>query len=163
MNWVLYMVSVMWVAGGAAMVLYPAQCRKAGAVLLESKRSIKALSILTGVLGFLLVIAAVQRQLPWIVPILGVIAIIKAVLLFWNPANLLITLQEWVSAAHRGSGLPFFRYRVARSGNRIRLLGLNPGQTYIQEKVVFRAGQFLSKEVSKMTERFTLEIFSDYV
>ena len=76
------------------MVLYPARCRKAGAVLLESRRTTKTLSILTGVLGFLLVIAAIQRELPWIVPILGVMAIIKAVLLFWNPANLLITLKN---------------------------------------------------------------------
>ena len=109
MKWFLYVISILWIAGGAYAILYTSQWRELLAKLLENTNRL-ILEGVTVAVGLLLLFSASSSRVPAVVAILGLIAIGKGVVLYLNPSNVFEKTRQWyletlTDQAHRLTGI----------------------------------------------------------
>ena len=94
MEWILYIISILWIGAGSCFVLYTGQSR---AFLKKAVSSIdlKLLSIVPLTIGALLIAAAYYSTAFWIIVILGLLAIGKGCLFIFNPAKAADRIMVW--------------------------------------------------------------------
>ena len=94
MKWFLYAFSLIYISVGAGLIIYTA----------ESKRMIKSfvtgldrriLSALPVIFGVFLIIAASESHHSWFIRLIGILAVLKGGLIFWNPQNLYDKTVDW--------------------------------------------------------------------
>jgi len=109
MKWILYAISLLWIASGAGAILYTAQWRNLMKVLFEKTSCRIWGGVETGG-GFLLLLAASASRIPWAVAALGIVAMAEGVLFLLNPGDAARKLTTWYvealsDQAHRLIGI----------------------------------------------------------
>jgi hypothetical protein len=94
MAWILYFISVVWIATGACAILYTSETRNTLKKLLSSVNRI-ALSTLPVVFGVLMIVSASASMHPWLIRFLGILGMAKGVFIFMNPGGRYEKTLQW--------------------------------------------------------------------
>ncbi len=94
MKWFLYAISLFWVAIGCCTILYTIETRN---VLknIFNKIDRKIISVFEVVMGILLVVSATASHHSWLIRLIGFMAVIEGVVIFYIPKNLYDELIDW--------------------------------------------------------------------
>ena len=90
----LYVISIIWIAYGAWQILYTEQSRNVARDLFNVGYA-KVFGVIAALVGLLLLLATAQSLNPQVIGFLGVLAIIKGALLFFNPGNIYARVYRW--------------------------------------------------------------------
>lgn len=101
MKMIVYVLGFGYIALGAVMILYTSQTVEA-LKKLSTAVPLKYLSIIPAVFGLLFFIAASATVYPWLLGIIGALAVIKAILAFTNPKNLYSRMLDWYLGSASG-------------------------------------------------------------
>ena len=94
MKVIVYFLGVVYIAIGSIFILYTREFVDAFKKFIQ-KIPLKVLSALPAVFGILFFIAALTTTFPWFFRVIGIIAIVEAVVVFANPYNLYTRLLDW--------------------------------------------------------------------
>ncbi|MGB2929601.1 MAG: hypothetical protein WBB70_11885 [Desulfobacterales bacterium] len=94
MKWFLYAISFLWITAGSWSVIYTTESRNVMKRLFN-KIDRKVLSVFPAIIGILLLICASWSLHSWFLRILGIMAIIKGGIVFFNPKNLYDEMTNW--------------------------------------------------------------------
>ena len=94
MKVIVYFLGVVYIAIGSIFILYTREYVDALKKLIQ-EIPLKVLSALPAVFGILFFISAVATTFPWFFRVIGIIAIVEAVVVFTNPHNLYSRLLDW--------------------------------------------------------------------
>ncbi|MGD9106242.1 MAG: hypothetical protein PVJ87_05370 [Desulfobacterales bacterium] len=94
MKWFLYAISFLWITAGSWFIIYTSESRNVMKRLFN-KIDRKALSVFPAIIGILLLISASWSLHSWFLRILGIMAILKAGMVFFNPKNLYDVMTDW--------------------------------------------------------------------
>jgi uncharacterized protein YjeT (DUF2065 family) len=109
MAWFLYLISATWIAFGSCTILYTTETKMTAKTFI-SKIPPKFLAAIPFISGILFILAASASSHPGIIRMLGVIALLKGIFVFVNPANLRNKTMDWFlvslsDQAHRIIGI----------------------------------------------------------
>jgi len=94
MKWLLYIISVVWIGAGSFFILYTDQSRHVLKKMLAGTDT-GLLSVAPITIGALLIVGAYQTAVPWVVVLLGILAVAKGCLFLFNPEKLADRLIGW--------------------------------------------------------------------
>ena len=94
MKWFIYLFSIAWIASGGYMILYTRQSREMTAKIFERLGRIP-MALTAGIIGLLLVMSARGALNAGVIALIGLLAILKGVLFFWNPNQLYEKTIRW--------------------------------------------------------------------
>ena len=94
MKWFLYAISFLWITAGSWFIIYTTESRNVMKRLFD-KTDRKILSVFPAILGILLFISASWSLHSWFLRLLGIMAVIKGAILFFNPKNLYDEMMNW--------------------------------------------------------------------
>jgi uncharacterized protein YjeT (DUF2065 family) len=94
MKWFLYAISFLWITAGSWFIIYTSESRNVMKRLFN-KIDRKALSVFPAIIGILLLISASWSLHSWFLRILGIMAILKGGMVFFNPKNLYDVMTDW--------------------------------------------------------------------
>lgn len=94
MKWFLYAISFLWITAGSLSIIYTTESRNVMKRLFD-KTDRKILSVFPAVVGVLLFISASWSLHSWFLRMLGVMAVIKGGIIFFNPKNLYDEMMNW--------------------------------------------------------------------
>jgi uncharacterized protein YjeT (DUF2065 family) len=94
MKWFLYAISFFWITAGSLSIIYTTEFRNVMKRLFE-KTDRKILSVFPALIGVLLFISASWSLHSWFLRMLGIIAVIKGGIIFFNPKNLYDEMMNW--------------------------------------------------------------------
>ena len=94
MKWFLYAISFLWITAGAWFIIYTTESRNVMKRLFD-KTDRKILSVFPAIIGILLFISASWSLHSWFLRLLGIMAVIKGAIIFFNPKNLYDELMNW--------------------------------------------------------------------
>jgi len=99
MKWFLYLFSMVWIAAGGFLILYTDQCRDVmGKAFARMGRVPMAAT--AAVIGLLLVLSARGSANAGVIVVIGLLAIGKGAVFFWNPNQMYEkTLGWWLTDA----------------------------------------------------------------
>ena len=92
--WILYAISLIWVAMGSCMILYTAECRQLTKQLMNGLDQ-KIISIFPVIIGVMLIASMAASQNRWFIVVLGILALLKGTFVFMNPQGLYDRLAHW--------------------------------------------------------------------
>ena len=90
----LYLISIIWIAYGAWQILYTQQCRNITRDLFNESYT-KIFGIIAVIVGLLLLLSTGYSLNPVVIGLLGVLALAKGALLFFNPGNIYARVYRW--------------------------------------------------------------------
>ncbi|MDO9110705.1 MAG: hypothetical protein Q7U40_08625 [Desulfatirhabdiaceae bacterium] len=94
MKVIVYFLGFVYIAIGSIFILYTRESIDALKKLIQ-EIPLKVLSALPAIFGILFFIAALASTFPWFFRVIGIIAIIEAVVTFTNPYNIYSRLLDW--------------------------------------------------------------------
>jgi len=94
MKWFLYFISITWIAYGAWQILYTEQSRHVMRDLFNESYT-KVFGIIAAVAGLLLLLSTGSTLNPMVIGLLGILAMVKGALLFFNPGNVYGQIYRW--------------------------------------------------------------------
>jgi uncharacterized protein YjeT (DUF2065 family) len=94
MKWLLYAISFLWITAGAWFIIYTTESRNVMKRLFD-KTHRKILSVFPAIIGILLFISASWSLHSWFLRLLGIMAVIKGGIIFFNPKNLYDEMMNW--------------------------------------------------------------------
>jgi len=94
MKVIVYFLGLVYIAIGSINILYTKEYVDALKKLIQDI-PLKVLSTLPAVFGILFIISASATSFPWFFRVIGIIAIVEAVVVFTNPHNLYNRLLDW--------------------------------------------------------------------
>ena len=94
MKVIVYFLGIVYIAIGSICILYTKEYVDALKKLIQ-EIPLKVLSALPAVFGILFFISALATTFPWFFRVIGIIAIVEAVVVFTNPHNLYSRLLDW--------------------------------------------------------------------
>ena len=94
MAWFLYLFSFFLVAGGAFFVLYTQDSRRYFTEILEGG-SQKLVAVASAVVGVLLMVSASHSRMFAFVIFIGILALAKGAIIWFNPKGLYEKLRDW--------------------------------------------------------------------
>ncbi len=95
MSWVLYVVSIAWIAFGSLFILYTEQSQQQVRSLFGANRCRMCAAGCAAVFGFLILIAAKSTTHSWIVACLGLAGLAKGALIYFNPNDIYEKSMDW--------------------------------------------------------------------
>jgi uncharacterized protein YjeT (DUF2065 family) len=95
MKWILYLFSVTILSAGCALILYTAEYRSWFQNLL-ARTPPRFLAALPAGIGLLLILSAFSSKYPAVIIILGILAILKGALVFFNPSRAFDQIKDWL-------------------------------------------------------------------
>jgi hypothetical protein len=94
MKWLLYIIAIVWIGAGSALILYTQQGRDfVKKVLAGADKGL--VSIFPIAIGAILIVGAFQTAFPWIVVMLGILSAGKGCVFLFNPGKLADKLTSW--------------------------------------------------------------------
>ena len=107
MEWVIWLISLIWSAWGSLAILYTAQTREtAGKLMAQAGRvPLGAIAVLVGIL---LIVASRSSQQAGFVLMLGLLAVVKGAVFIWNPKGVYKRLVQWYLDETSDQTLRFF-------------------------------------------------------
>lgn len=94
MKWCLYLFSVIFISIGCCTILYTDESRNLLRDILN-KVDRKILSVIEALMGVLLLLSATASHHPWLIRLIGLMAIIEGGIIFFVPKNLYDELIDW--------------------------------------------------------------------
>jgi uncharacterized protein YjeT (DUF2065 family) len=94
MKGLLYVISLLLIGAGSSFILYTSQSRNVLKKMLAGADK-GFVSVLPITIGALLIVGAYQTAFPWIVVLLGILAVAKGCLFLFNPVKLADKLISW--------------------------------------------------------------------
>ena len=94
MKWFLYAISFLWITAGSWFIIYTTESRNVMKRLFD-KTDRKILSVFPAIIGILLFISASWSLHSWFLRMLGIMAVIKGGIIFFNPKNLYDEVMNW--------------------------------------------------------------------
>ncbi len=94
MKVIVYFLGFVYIAIGSISILYTKESVDALKKFIQ-EIPLKVLSALPGVFGILFFISALATTFPWFFRVIGIIAIVEAVVVFTNPYNIYSRLMDW--------------------------------------------------------------------
>ena len=94
MKWVLYLFSIIWIVFGSHAILYTSRQREILRKLLKTIH-LKIIAVFPFAAGILLLSSSSASHYPWFIRLIGIIAIIKGLVIFLNPAGMADKLNDW--------------------------------------------------------------------
>jgi len=94
MKWFIVLFSVVWIASGGFLILYTERCREALGQLFERMGRVP-MAATAAVIGALLLLSARSSVHAGPIVLLGLLALAKGALFFWNPNRLFDKLRPW--------------------------------------------------------------------
>ena len=94
MKIIVYFLGFVYIAIGSICILYTREYVDALKKLIQ-EIPLKVLSSFPAVVGILFFISALATTFPWFFRVIGIIAIVEAVVVFANPYNLYTRLLDW--------------------------------------------------------------------
>ena len=94
MEWILYVVSLIWIAFGSFMILYTNESRNAMKRFYEDVNH-KVLAVLPFIAGILLLAAASTVHHSWFIRLIGIMGLLKGVFIFLSPGKTYDELMRW--------------------------------------------------------------------
>ncbi len=107
MEWVIWLISLIWIAWGSLAILYTAQTREAAGKLMAQVGRLP-LGAVAAVVGVLLIVASRSSQQTGFVFMLGLLALFKGVVFIWNPKRVYKRLVQWYLEETSDQTLRFF-------------------------------------------------------
>ena len=99
MKWFIYLFSIVWIASGGFLILYTRQCRETMAQWFERIGRVP-MAVAAAVIGLLLVLSARGSLNAGVIVLIGLLAMLKGALFFFNPSGLFEkTLRWWLEQA----------------------------------------------------------------
>jgi uncharacterized protein YjeT (DUF2065 family) len=94
MQWILYIISLLWIGVGSCIILYTQQSRD---FMKKTLRGVDLglLSIVPFTIGALLIVSAYYSAAFWIIVVLGILAIGKGCLFIFNPRKAADKIITW--------------------------------------------------------------------
>ena len=98
MEWVIWLISLIWIAWGSLAILYTAQTREtAGKIMAQAGRV--PLGAVAAVVGILLIVASRSSLQTGFIATLGFLALVKGVVFLWDPKGIKETVHICWTAA----------------------------------------------------------------
>jgi uncharacterized membrane protein YidH (DUF202 family) len=94
MEWFLYVFGILWLAAGACSILFPETIRLVFTKTAENTPH-RILAIIAAIIGLLLLISSPHAGYPVFFIVLGGIALVKGILLWFNPLKLYEKSIRW--------------------------------------------------------------------
>ena len=94
MKWFLYAISIFFIAIGCCSILYTAETRKFVRSIFNSVDK-KILLFIPFILGILFILSASTTRIPWLIRLIGLMAIIEGVVFFLIPKDLYDKFIDW--------------------------------------------------------------------
>ena len=98
MKWFLYGFGILYIAFGGWTILYTETVRRLISQITAGKY-IKALAVLAGAFGVLLMLAAPHSRHSWFVVVLGILGVVKCLLFLFGPQKFTTELIRWYTNA----------------------------------------------------------------
>lgn len=98
MKWFLYLISVVWIGTGCCAILYTQETTTAVRQLIQGTGQ-KTIAFLPFFFGILLLFSASASFHPWVIRILGLIAVSKGIFFFTNPKNMGHKVVDWYTTS----------------------------------------------------------------
>jgi len=95
MKYIVYLLGFLWIAAGTIAILYTDDY-KAYLKGLMNRLDRKMLAIIPAVFGLLLLVAASSTNHSGFIGLIGVLGIVKAILIYFNPGNLFEISKDWL-------------------------------------------------------------------
>lgn len=97
MKYIVYLLGFLWVAAGAAAILYTDDY-KAYLKGLMARLKPMWLAMIPAVFGLLLLFAASSTTHGWFIGLIGVLGIIKGLLIYFNPGGIFELGKNWMES-----------------------------------------------------------------
>lgn len=94
MKWVLYVISLIWIGTGVWFILYTEQSRRILTKIVTAAYDF-LWALLAAIVGILLIMAAPESRNMWVIVFLGILAVIKGLVIFFNPRNIYQQIKQW--------------------------------------------------------------------
>ncbi len=94
MKWFLYAISLFYISIGCCSILYTNETRKFVKNIFNNIDQ-KILSALPFILGILFIFSASATRIPWLIRLIGLIAVIEGVVFFLIPKDLYDKFIDW--------------------------------------------------------------------
>ena len=95
MKIIVYLLGFLWIAAGAAAILYTADYKAYLKGMIE-KLDRRILALIPAIFGLLLLFAASSTTHGWFIGLIGLLGIAKGVLIYFNPGGLFETGRDWL-------------------------------------------------------------------
>lgn len=96
MKIIVYLLGFLWVAAGAAAILWTLDYKAYLKGVLE-KMDRRILALIPAVFGLLLLFAASSTTHGWFIGLIGVLGMAKGVLIYFNPVGLFEAGRDWLN------------------------------------------------------------------
>ena len=94
MEWIIWLISLVWIAFGSLAILYTEQTREFYGKYTRQIGRVP-LGAVAAVVGVLLIVAARGSVQAGIIAALGVLALVKGILIIWNPKGVYEQSVQW--------------------------------------------------------------------
>jgi hypothetical protein len=94
MEWIIWLISLVWIAFGSLAILYTEQTREFYGKYIPPLGRMP-LGVVAAVIGILLILAARGSAQAGIMTALGVLALVKGILIIWNPKGVYERSVQW--------------------------------------------------------------------
>jgi uncharacterized protein YjeT (DUF2065 family) len=94
MNWVLYVISILWIVFGSCAILYTASTRRSLNSVIQNL-NLKIIAALPLITGLLLLVSASASHYPWFVRLIGLLIIVKGIFIGLNPSKMMDAVTQW--------------------------------------------------------------------
>ena len=94
MKWFIVLISIIWIASGGFLILYTDRCRDMLAKAFERMGRVP-LAATAALLGLLLLLSARSTVNSGFVVVLGLLALAKGGVFFWNPGHFFDKTRQW--------------------------------------------------------------------
>ena len=94
MKWFLYAISLIWISTGCCAIFYTNETKKFVRRMFNDIDQ-KILSALPFILGILFIFSASATRIPWLIRLIGLMAVIEGVVFFLIPKDLYDKFIDW--------------------------------------------------------------------
>ncbi len=109
MEWIIWLISLIWIVWGGLAILYTAQTRETAGKLMTRAGRVP-LGAIAAIVGVLLIVASRGSLQAAFIVALGLLALVKGALFLWNPRGIYESTVQW--------------YLVAASDQTCRFMGI---------------------------------------
>lgn len=94
MEWIVWLISLIWIAYGSLAILYTAQTRETAGKLVNRMGRVP-LAATAAVIGVLLIVASRGSLQAGFIVALGLLALAKGIVFLWNPNGIYEKAVQW--------------------------------------------------------------------
>ena len=94
MKWFLYAISLIWISTGCCAIFYTTETKKFVRRMFNDIDQ-KILSALPFILGILFIFSASATRIPWLIRLIGLMAVIEGVVFFLIPKDWYDKFMDW--------------------------------------------------------------------